>query len=242
MKILLTFAMAILCATTFALAQEASEATPQNETSSKKDTPAIGIGVRLAAGYGMIWGLEDDWAIDEDDGNPSGLDLEGGVMGRIAFTPIIHFTPELLFHYGKMKHDNDYGKQEFSFMNVEIPLLIRANATPKFYAYIGAQPGINIQNEATLNAAYTPKTGTDKTTKYRKFGGNVDQAVFGLGVVAGAGYYVMDKLSLDLRVYMGVTELYPDFDPDNSGGSKANVDLKGAKLLSFKLGANYWIL
>lgn len=234
MKKILTFAAAILCAATFALAQEASEATPKNDSPSKKDSPAIGLGVRLAAGYGMIWGLEDDWAIDEnDDEKPGGLDLEGGVMGRIVFTPVIHFTPELLFHYGKLKHDNDFGKQEFSFMNVEIPLLVRANATPKFYAYAGAQPGLNIQNDASLKAAVVKHTNTGSNEK--KFGKNVDQAVFGFGIVAGAGYYVVDKLSLDLRIYMGLTELYPDCESNL-------VDLSGARSLSFKIGANYWIL
>ena len=234
MKKILTFAAAILCAATFALAQEASEATPKNDSPSKKDSPAIGVGVRLAAGYGMIWGLEDDWSYDEDDEEkPGGLDLEGGVMGRIVLTPIIHFTPELLFHYGKLKHDNDYGKQEFSFMNVEIPLLVRANATPEFYAYAGVQPGFNIQNDASLKAAVNRHTqnGPNK----QKFGKSVDQAAFGFGVVAGAGYYVVDKLSLDLRVYMGLTELYPD-------SKSVLVDLSGAKLLGFKIGANYWIL
>jgi opacity protein-like surface antigen len=236
MKKFLTFAVAILCAAAFAMAQEASEAASKNNTSPQKDTPAIGIGVRLAAGYGMIWGLEDDWAIDEnDDEKPGGLDLEGGIMGRIVFTPVIHFTPELLFHYGKMKHDNDYGKQEFSFINVEIPLLVRANASPKFYAYAGVQPGFNIQNDASLKASVASKVNTGSNEqKYTKFGKSVDQAAFGFGVVAGAGYYVIDKLSLDLRVYMGLTELYPDCESNL-------VDLSGAKLLSFKFGANYWI-
>lgn len=202
------------------------------QNSSNNSFP-IGIGARLAAGYSMIWGLGDDWEEDEDDDKkPGGLDLEGGVMGRIVLTPIIHFTPELLFHYGKLKHDNNYGKQEFSFMNVEIPLLIRANATTKFYAYAGAQPGFNIQNDASLKASVNKhiENGPNK----QKFGKNVDQAAFGFGVVAGAGFYVVDKLSLDLRVYMGLTELYPDSE-------SILVDLSGAKLLSFKFGANYWI-
>ena len=217
-----------------ALAQEtAQEPATQNVS---KSSSLIGLGVRLAAGYGMIWGLEDDWAIDEnDDEKPGGVDLEGGLMGRIVFTPIIHFTPELLFRYGKLKHDNNYGKQEFSFMNVEIPLLVRANASPKFYAYVGAQPGFNLKNDASLKASIASKVNTDPNNqKYTKFGKSVDQAAFGFGVVAGTGYYVIDKLSLDLRVYMGLTELYPD--------SKSTlVNLDGAKLLSFKFGANYWI-
>lgn len=231
MKIFYPLVLAAFVALSFA--QEPAQEPAQ--TSSKNSFP-IGIGVRLAAGYGMIWGLEDDWAIDEsDDEKPGGLDLEGGVMGRIVFTPIIHFTPELLFHYGKLKHDNDYGKQEFSFMNVEIPLLIRANASPKFYAYAGAQPGFNIQNDASLKASVASKVNTGSNgQKYTKFGKSVDQAAFGFGVIAGAGYYVVDKLSLDLRIYMGLTELYPDCESNL-------VDLSGAKLLSFKFGANYWI-
>jgi len=224
MKLYLPLVLAVFVALSFAQEPE------QNKSTGKKE---IGLGARLAVGYGMIWGLKDDWSIDEDDENPGGLDLEAGVMGRYVVTPIVHFTPELLFHYGKPKHDNKYGKYEFSFMNVEIPLLVRAYASPKFYGYIGPQLGFNIHNDVSLKAKYADKTGSNPTG-YTKFGKKVDQAVFGFGIAAGVGYYLMDKLSLDFRTYMGLTEQYPD-----TKGSL--VDLKGAKLLSFAIGANYWI-
>lgn len=226
MKKILTFAIAILCAATFALAQEASE------TNSKKDTPAIGLGARLAFGYGIIWGLEEDWSGGETDEKPGGIDLEIGVMGRYEITPLIHFTPELLFRYASYSQDDDLGEREFDQMNIEIPLLVRANATPKFYAYIGPQLGLNINSDVSLNAKVVDKVSGEITN--HSIPDKVEQAVFGFSIVAGAGYYVMDKLGVDLRIGFGLTELYPD--------SKGKfVDLNGAKDLSFKLGVNYWI-
>ena len=226
MKKVLAFAIAILCAATFTQAQEASEAN------SKKDTPAIGLGARLAVGYGIIWGLEEDWSGGETDEKPGGIDLEVGVIGRYEITPLIHFTPELLFRYASYSQDDDLGEREFDQMNIEIPLLVRANATPKFYAYIGPQLGLNINSDVSLNAKVVDKVSGEITN--HSIPDKVEQAVFGFSIVAGAGYYVMDKLALDLRVAFGLSELYPD--------SKSSfVDLSGARDLSFKLGANYWI-
>ena len=226
MKKVLTFAIVILCASTFALAQEASE------TNSKKDTPAIGLGARLAFGYGIIWGLEDDWSGGENDENPGGIDLELGAVGRYEISSLIHFTPELLFRYASYSQDDDLGEREFSQMDLEIPLLVRANATPKFYAYIGPQLGLNLSSDVSLKAKVADKISGGTTV--HSVSEKVEQTSFGLSVAVGGGYYVMDKLGVDLRIGFGLTELYPD--------SKGKfVDLSGAKDLSFKLGVNYWI-
>ena len=226
MKKVLTFAIAILCAATFTQAQEASEAN------SKKDTPAIGLGARLAFGYGIIWGLEDDWSGGENDEKPGGIDLELGAVGRYEISSLIHFTPELLFRYASYSQDDDLGEREFSQMDLEIPLLVRANATPKFYAYIGPQLGLNLSSDVSLKAKVADKISGGTTV--HSVSEKVEQTSFGLSVAVGGGYYVMDKLGVDLRIGFGLTELYPD--------SKGKfVDLSGAKDLSFKLGVNYWI-
>jgi len=226
MNKILTSVMAVLCAGVLALAQESGEA------GSKTSAPAIGLGARLAVGYGMIWGLEDDWSGGENDENPGGIDLEGGAVGRIVLTPTIHFAPELLFRYASYSQDDDLGEREFSQMDLEIPLLVRANATPKFYAYIGPQLGLNLSSDVSLKAKVADKVSGGTTT--HSVPETVEQTSFGLSVAVGGGYYVMDKLGVDLRIGFGLTELYPD--------SKGKfVDLSGAKDLSFKLGANYWI-
>ena len=212
MNKILTSVMAVLCAGAFALAQESGE------TGSKTSAPAIGLGARLAVGYGMIWGLEDDWSGGENDENPGGIDLEGGAVGRIVLTPTIHFTPELLFRYASYSQDDDLGEREFSQMDLEIPLLVRANATPKFYAYIGPQLGLNLSSDVSLKAKVADKVSGGTTT--HSVPEKVEQTSFGFGIAVGAGYYVMDKLGVDLRIGFGLTEL---------------------KDLSFKLGANYWI-
>ena len=226
MNKILTSVMAVLCAGVLALAQESGEA------SSKTSAPAIGLGARLAVGYGMIWGLEDDWSGGENDENPGGIDLELGAVGRYEISSLIHFTPELLFRYASYSQDDDLGEREFSQMDLEIPLLVRANATPKFYAYIGPQLGLNLSSDVSLKAKVADKVSGGTTA--HSVPEKVEQTSFGLSVAVGGGYYVMDKLGVDLRIGFGLTELYPD--------SKGKfVDLSGAKVLSFKLGVNYWI-
>ena len=229
MKKVLAFAIAILCAATFVQAQE-EESTNQAKQSAELGT--LGIGARLAVGYGFIWGLEDDWSSGENDEKPGGIDLEVGFAGRYEITSLIHFTPELLFRYAKYSQEDDLGDYEFSQMNIEIPLLVRANATPKFYAYIGPQLGLNLSNDVSLKAKVANKAGGG-TINYA-VDEKIEQETFGFSIAVGAGYYVIDKLALDFRVGFGLTELYPD--------SKGRfIDLSGAKDLSFKFGMNYWV-
>ena len=229
MKKVLAFAIAILCAATFVQAQEGESTSPVKQST---ELGTLGLGARLAVGYGLIWGLEDDWSGGENDEKPGGIDLEVGVAGRYEITSLIHFTPELLFRYAKYSQEDDLGDYEFSQMDIEIPLLVRANATPKFYAYIGPQLGLNVSNDVSLKAKVANKAGTG--TINHSIPEKVEQASFGFSIAVGAGYYVIDKLALDLRVGFGLTELYPD--------SKGKfIDLSGAKELSFKFGVNYWV-
>ena len=229
MKKVLAFAIAILCAATFVQAQE-GESTNQKKQAT--ELAMFGIGARLAVGYGMIWGLEDDWSGGENDENPGGIDLEGGAMGRIVLTPVLQFTPELLFRYANYSQDDDLGERKFKQMNVEIPLLVRAVATPKFYAYIGPQLGLNLSSDVSLKAKVADKVSGGTTT--HSVPEKVEQTSFGFGIAVGAGYFVIDKLALDFRVGFGLSELYPD----SKGGF---IDLSGAKDLSFKFGLNYWV-
>lgn len=229
MKKVLAFAIAILSAATFVQAQESESTSPVKQST---ELGTLGLGARLAVGYGFIWGLEDDWSGGENDEKPGGIDLEVGVAGRYEITSLIHFTPELLFRYAKYSQEDDLGDYEFSQMDIEIPLLVRANATPKFYAYIGPQLGLNVSNDVSLKAKVANKAGTG--TINHSIPEKVEQASFGFSIAVGAGYYVIDKLALDLRVGFGLTELYPD--------SKGKfIDLSGAKDLSFKFGVNYWV-
>jgi hypothetical protein len=153
-------------------------------------------------------------------------------MGRIVLTPVFQFTPELLFRYGNYSQKDDLGERKFKQVNVEIPLLVRAVATPEFYAYIGPQLGLNLSNDVSLKAKVASKASSGTIT--HSIPEKVEQASFGFSVAVGAGYFVIDKLALDLRVGFGLSELYPD--------SKGKfIDLSGAKDLAFKFGVNYWV-
>ena len=227
MKKVLAFAIAILCAATFVQAQEGDST---NLAKQSAGLGTLGLGARLAAGYGMLWGLEDDWSDSENDEKPGGIDLEAGIAGRYEITPLFHFTPELLFRYASYSLKNDSWEYEFNQMNIEIPLLVRANATPKFYAYIGPQLGFNLNNDVSLKDNVSHYDG--RTVNYT-MDEKIEQATFGFSVAAGAGYYIWGKLSVDFRVALGLSELYPD-----SGNI---INLNGAKDIVFKLGVNYWV-
>ena len=215
----------LLCSIAWAQSQDA-------ESLKATNAPVLGLGARIAAGYGMLWGMEDDWSGGENDETPGGLDLEAGVAGRFVITPVIHFTPELLFHYAKYTQEDESGDREFTQMNAQIPLLIRANATPKFYAYVGPQLKFNLDNDVSIKAKVSNKASSGTTIHV--IPDKVEQAKFGIGAAAGAGYYVIENLSVDMRIYLGLNELYPD--------SKGTfIDITGARDLSFKLGINYWI-
>ena len=216
MKKISVFTLVLLCSSVFALA----------------GTPKMGLGARIAAGYGTIWGLEDDWSGGENDETPSGIDLDVGIIGRYELTPIFHFTPELLFRYASLSQDDDLGERKFSQTDIQIPLLVRANVTPKMYGYVGPQMGLNIGSDVSISANVTNKATGEASKK--SFSDDIDQAVFNFGVSAGFGYYALEKLSIDLRIYLGLTELYPD-------AKSVMVDLNGAKLFAIKVGFNYWI-
>ena len=76
-----------------------------------------------------------------------------------------------------------------------------------------------------------------------------DQATFGFGIVAGAGFNIVQGLFIDLRYYMGITELYPDVitpeDVENLSEAKGNfsqIDMAGARMMKFKIGLSYWFM
>jgi hypothetical protein len=229
MKKVLAFAIAILCGATFVQAQE-GESTDQKKQSA--ELAMFGLGARIAVGYGMLWGLVDDWSGDDNDEQPGGIDFDAGVMGRIELTPVFHFTPELLFRYASMTQEDDLGDRKFKQMDIQIPLMLRANASPKFYAYAGPQLGFNINSDVSINATVASKTSN--SPKAVSISDDIDQAAFNFGIAAGAGFYPIEKLSIDLRVYLGLTELYPD-------AKSLMIDLTGAKMISFKVGLAYWI-
>lgn len=201
-----------------------AQAEPQQNTSK------LGLGAHLGFGYGMIWGLDDDWAGGESKDNPGGFDFEIGAIGSYKISNLLQFTPELLFRYAKLSQDIGLGDYSFTQMDIQIPLFLRANATDKFFGFFGPQIGFNVSNDVEMKAS----DDTWNVNKVVSLSQDVEQAVFNFGISAGIGYYIVQKLSVDFRVLFGITELYPD--------AKGMVSLADAKIMSFKIGVSYWFI
>lgn len=225
----------ILLATALTAALSFADGTPAADTNSAAapSKSKIGVGARAAIGYGLVWGLDDDWSGGDNEGNPSGLDLQVGIMGRYEISPLLHFTPEILFRYGDYEQELNQADYELSQMDIQIPLLIRANATPKLYGYIGPQLNFNVHSKTTLNVT------NDKwlVKPSMSMGDGVEQETFSFGITAGMGFYIIENLGADIRAHIGFTELFPDASP-----TKIGYDLGGARLMNFHFGINYWIL
>lgn len=197
--------------------------------SSYSPTEKMGVGARLGLGYSFIWGLADDWNQGDDEDAPAGIMFEGGVQGRYILNKTFQFTPELLFSYAKLTQEDDGYDREFTQMDLTLPLMFQAKLHDRAFASIGVVPGISVSNKVELNASVNGLASSN-----HKVPETIEQAAFNFGVMIGGGYYVIKNLSVDLRAYMGVLELYPDAE-------SLLIDISGARLLTLKLGVNYWV-
>lgn len=231
MRNLTALILALFLAASVAFAQDDAQEAPAKQKSS------VGVGAKLAFDYGMIYGMDDEE--DDVDGSPSGLGFDAGLMLRIMLVNNFYFAPELNFAYIKNEHKYMNAYRRYTRMDLEIPLMLRGVVAERFYATFGPQLGLNLSN----------------SNKIKVEGGNLpedfDQAFFEFGVAVGAGVNIAQGLYFDIRVYMGMTELFPDVDylwdddfdkdPSKSKGW-SSIDMAGAKNLKFKAGISYWFI
>jgi hypothetical protein len=189
-----------------------------------------------------MFGFKEDLDNDSDiSGNPSGIGYEGGIMGRIQMIPNLYFTPEVNFAYISTEHEYMSRKRKYNSMDLEIPLLMRGIIADRFYITGGAQFNLTLKSEAKIDPVENA-TLNIKVTSNEK----IEQSSFAFGIVAGAGINIVAGLFLDLRYYMGITELYPDVktldDLEFATGDYSLVDMSGARMMKFKVGISYWII
>jgi hypothetical protein len=216
--------------------EEPQEAAPRNDVSF------FGFGLKFAFNYGRMFGFKEDLENDSDiDGTPSGIGYEGGLMFRIQMIPNLYFTPEVNIAHISTEHEFMHHKRKYVSTDLELPLLMRGVIANRFYITGGAQFNFTLSSEAKIDAV-------ENSTLNIKVASNekVEQTNFGFGIVAGAGVNIVAGLFFDFRVYMGITELYPDVktldDLDFATGDYSLVDMSGARMLKIKAGISYWII
>ncbi|MBR3669768.1 MAG: PorT family protein [Fibrobacter sp.] len=274
-------ASAILFAATCIFAQQQDAAVqqvpnaPQDSVSEIDKTTAeqssnnartAGLGIRagsVTAGLGIRadYNFADYWGTEEMNGandEASGWGFNVGITVRFEFLDVLWFTPELHYEYFKLTQDYDEIEVQFKQSNLVLPLMLRAVLHPRAYFEVGPQLSLNLSNDFEYDAErgdiHIPGADDIKVDKPHDFDDNVEQATIAFGVAMGLGFYIIpDRLSVNARIYVGLTDLYPDATSimlyegeDNIVNGKVVPEkskvMVGTKLRTIKLGASFWFI
>lgn len=171
----------------------------------------INVGARAAFTFGTSWGGGDgdkNW----------GAGFVAGVDAKVPINPTLAFVPGVEAELRRIS--DEYGNVEnaLSMWYLDIPLLLRINATPQFFIDVGLGVGFNLSSEMTVDGpGYSHSYDCDDQME------TVD-----LGLIAGVGFAVMPNLDVNIRANVGFTEMAKDAE--------------GSKNLRFQAGVTYWFM
>lgn len=227
---------------------ENNDPMPIDEVAPVKKKAPVSIGVNATFIYGYFWGFEDLTSDGYD--NPTGIGGEFGLAGRFTMAEGLQFSPEISFRIFNVSHkdgdDDDSNERCYNQMFIDIALYLRGVLGNGFFLEIAPQVSINTSAEYTID-------GVDYNKN--EFG-NIEQSVAEFGLNVGAGYFILDNLSLSFRWYMGFNEIFPDVkyegDVENWNSldgnkikksiKRSDIHLKGAHTMMFKFGVTYWFI
>lgn len=211
-----------------------------------------GIGIRGDFNFANYWGTEE---LNGADGEASGWGFNFGITARFEIIDVLWFTPELHFEYLKLAQDYDEINVDLKQSNLVLPLMIRAVLHPRVYFEVGPQLSLNLSNDFEYDAdrseIHVPGAPDIVVDKPKDFDDNIEQATFAFGVAMGLGFYIIpDRLSINARIHIGLTDLYPDATSvilyEGEGSNKVDPDkckiMVGTKLRTIKLGASFWFI
>ena len=222
-------------------------ANTEEDNSAQEPAPRqvnrFGFGLRVAFDYGRMFGFKEDMDNDSDiSGSPSGIGFEAGLMVRFQMIPNLFFAPEVNVAYISTNHEYMGSERKYNSVDLEIPLLMRGIVADRFYVTGGPQVVFSMSSKAEIEPLKVTSVGITKESEEK-----IDQASFGFGIAAGAGFNIYEGLFIDLRYYMGLTELYPDVksmddfnDGDVAEGDFYMINMSGARMMKFKVGISYW--
>ncbi len=184
----------------------------------------VSLGGHVSGAYSAFWGdsdVEDFW----------GLGFNAGVALYLPFTPSIGFNPEVTFGYrSESDEETEEGLKitgDLSQMNIDIPLLFRFNVVSGLFFEAGPFMSLVLSDDFDYTMEYD---GEDVTDEYEAEGGEFkwpDQKFFEMGILAGVGYSITQKIDIDARFGLGLTKLYDDGDE---------------KSFMFHLGGTFWFM
>ena len=226
--------------------------TTAEPPAKKVRNATAGIGIRGDFNFANYWGTEE---LNGADGEASGWGFNFGITARFEIIDVLWFTPELHFEYLKLAQDYDEINVDLKQSNLVLPLMIRAVLHPRVYFEVGPQLSLNLSNDFEYDAdrseIHVPGAPDIVVDKPKDFDDNIEQATFAFGVAMGLGFYIIpDRLSINARIHIGLTDLYPDATSvilyEGEGSNKVDPDkckiMVGTKLRTIKLGASFWFI
>jgi len=223
---------------------ESNQSSAENESVMNEPQKASGINSKAGFGlhadfnYSFLYGLAQDWNLGDETDAPAGIGFDIGFRGRIPMASYLQFTPELNFHYAQLTQDDETAERKFTQMDLEIPLMIRGVVMGRFYAAAGIQLTLNLSSEVKFEEKDVD-IGGGLGTMSMSFNEEVEQAGFGFGLIASVGGFVMERLSIDASIVLGLSDVYENQEENED---EILVNFEGGKQMTFKVGIGYWFM
>jgi hypothetical protein len=175
----------------------------------------VNVGGRAAFNFGTIWG-------ENTDNANWGAGFNAGVDVKYNVSPVLSLISGLELDYRRMSDEYDNGyytvEKAITFMYLDVPVLLRINASPTFFLDAGLTLGFNLSANQTREA--------NGASKSQDISSEVESFEFGL--VGGLGFIIIPNLELNFRVAFGMTSMAKEVD--------------NFKNMRFQAGVAYWFM
>lgn len=218
--------------------QETNQVAIQNNYNEQPKSSLngkAGVGAHIDFNYSFLNGLAQDWNMGDETDAPAGFGFDAGIRGRIPMVDYLQFVPELNFHFAALTQSDEAAERVFKQMDLEIPLTMRATVLDMLYIAAGVQLTLNLSSKVTFEEEDIDMGGGLGTTSM-EFNEKIEQAGFTFGLLFGAGFFIMERLSIDAAFMLGLSDMYPDCESD------LIESMDGGKQMTFKVGVGYWFM
>lgn len=217
-----------------AYAENTSSAPQKTNTLNSK----MGVGAHIDFNYSFLNGLAQDWNMGDETDAPAGFGFDAGIRGRIPLVEYLQFVPEINFHYAQLVQEDETAERKFTQVDLEIPLMMRATVLDMLYITAGVQITLNLSSDVKFEEEDV-EIGGGLGTMDMSFEEDIEQKGFGFGIVFGAGFFIMERLSIDAALVLGLTDVYENKEEDEDA---IFIKMDGGKQMTFKAGLGFWFM
>lgn len=215
--------------------QAAYAEAPQKQSTLNGKT---GVGIHGDFNYSFLNGLAQDWNMGDETDAPAGFGFDIGIRGRIPLVDYLQFVPEVNFHYAQLVQDDETAERKFTQMDLEIPLMMRATVLDMLYITAGVQITLNLSSDVKFEEEDV-EIGGGLGKLNMSFEEDIEHKGFGFGIVFGAGFFIMERLSIDAALVLDLTDAYENKEDDEDA---IFIKMDGGKQMTFKAGLGFWFM